>query len=118
MNLSEKKGIPVIDPTVRYVGVSKLRELKADKLRSLTQTLVIQDDEKPLAVVLSFDQFMQMQTERNRILTTLETFFTDEGRTGLVSALLAVQKGNTKPDSEVRGVQTKKGGQKRPKVVQ
>ncbi|MEO7505990.1 MAG: hypothetical protein ABIZ95_02040 [Pyrinomonadaceae bacterium] len=96
-------GIPQIDPNVRYVGVSKLRELKAEKLRSLDQTLVIQDDEKPLAVVLSYDQFMRMQTERNRILTTLESIFTSEDRSSLMEALTAAKDGNTKPDSEIRG---------------
>jgi hypothetical protein len=114
MNLEEKKGIPVIDPNVRYVGVSKLRLLNADKLHNLDETLVIQDDDKPLAVVLSYGQFLAMQKERNRILATLETFFDDDDRTALVAALMAANKGNTKPDSEVRG-KKEKGGQKRPK---
>lgn len=111
MNLEETKGIPVIDPNVQYVGVSKLRTLNADKLGSLDKTLVIQDDDKPLAVVLSYDQFLNMQKERGRILATLETIFTDEDRTSLVTALLAARKGNTKPDSEVRTAR-KKGGRR------
>lgn len=67
-------GVPVIDPTVRYVRVSKLRELKAEKLRALGQTLVVQDDERPLAVVISFAQFLKMQQERERILEIVESF--------------------------------------------
>jgi hypothetical protein len=114
MNLEEKKGIPVIDPNVRYVGVSKLRLLNADKLHKLDETLVIQDDDKPLAVVLSYEQFLAMQKERNRILASLETFFNDDDRTALVAALMAANKGNIKPDFEVRG-KKEKGGQKRPK---
>jgi hypothetical protein len=111
MNAQDTMGIPVIDPNVQYVGVSKLRTLNADKLGSLDKTLVIQDDDKPLAVVLSYRQFLAMQKERGRILATLETIFTDEDRTSLVTALLAARKGNTKSDSEVRG-NKKKGGKR------
>lgn len=111
MNVQDTMGIPVIDPNVQYVGVSKLRTLNADKLGSLDKTLVIQDDDKPLAVVLSYRQFLAMQKERGRILATLETIFTDEDRTSLVTALLAARKGNTKSDSEVRG-NKKKGGKR------
>lgn len=97
----ETKGVPVIDPTVRYVGVSKLRELKADKLRSLDQTLVIQDDEQPLAVVLSYDQFMEMQNERDQILNTLESLLRKEG-TDLLTAIQQANSGKTKPLSAIR----------------
>lgn len=106
--MQHSRAIPQIDPSVKYVGVSKLRELKAEKLRSLEDTLVIQENEKPLAVVLSYEQFMQMQQERNRILATLETVFTSEGREMLVAALLSYQEGRVKTDAEVRG-KTKKG---------
>jgi hypothetical protein len=100
MNL-ETKGAPVIDPSVRYVGVSKLRELKADKLRSLDQTLVIQDDEKPLAVVLSYEQFLDMQNERDQILTTLESLLRKEG-TDLLTAIQEANSGKTKPLTSIR----------------
>lgn len=97
----ETKGVPVIDPAVRYVGVSKLRELKADKLRSLDQTLVIQDNEQPLAVVLSYDQFMEMQNERDQILNTLESLLRKEG-TDLLTAVHEANSGKTKPLSAIR----------------
>src|ERR1051326_7292975 len=108
----QTKGIPEIDPSVRFVGVSKLRMLNATKLHNLEETLVIQDDDKPLAVVLSYDQFLQMQNERNRALTTLEVVFED--KTGLTKALQQAVTGKTKPDSEVRRT-LKKGNQKRSK---
>ncbi|MDQ3666539.1 MAG: hypothetical protein M3410_08160 [Acidobacteriota bacterium] len=113
MNFSESKGkIPHIDPNVQYVGVSKLRLLNADRLHSLDKTLVIQDDDKPLAVVLSYEQFLEMQKERNAILATLETVMNEEDRNALVAAMRAAVKGDTKPDSEVRRT-SKKGGNKR-----
>jgi len=111
MNLTEAKGIPVIDPNVQYVGVSKLRTLNAGRLHNLDKTLVIQDDDKPLAVVLSFGQFMEMQSERNRALATLEAVLAENS--GLLAALQQAQNGNTKPLEEVRQT-LKKGNQKRP----
>ena len=107
---TETKGIPVIDPNVQYVGVSKLRTLNADRLHSLDKTLVIQDDDKPLAVVLSFQQFMEMQKERSRALATLEAVLSE--RSGLISALHQAQTGKTKSLEAVRK-STKKGNHKR-----
>ena len=100
--MPESKGILMIDPNVRYVGVSKLRELNATKLSSLDQTLVIQDDDKPLAVVLSYDQFLEMQQEREKILATLETVFDKTDKADLLLALQQTKEGKTKPFSVVR----------------
>lgn len=100
--MPEPKGIPVIDPNVQHVGVSKLRTLNATRLRSLDKTLVIQDDDKPLAVVLSYEQFMEMQQEREQILATLETVFEKEESANLSTALKQTREGNTKPFSSVR----------------
>lgn len=55
--------IPYIDPDVAFVGVSKLRSLNAETLRALDRTLVIQDGESPLAVLVSYEQFMEMQLQ-------------------------------------------------------
>ena len=95
-------GIPVIDPNVLYVRVSKLRDLKAERLRSLDKTLVIQDDEKPLAVVLSYDQFLEMQNERERIMATLQAVLGKGDRTSLEQALEEAKNGNTKPIAAIR----------------
>jgi hypothetical protein len=51
-----------IDPRVKYVGVSKLRQLNADALRKLGDTVfVLQDSDGPIAVLLSYKMFMQIQ---------------------------------------------------------
>ena len=113
MSTTATKGIPVIDPNVQYVGVSKLRLLNADKLQSLDKTWVIQDDDKPIAVVLSFGQFMQMQIERDRVVATLEAVLAE--RSGLLAALHQAQTGNTTPLEDVRKT-LRKGNQKRAKV--
>lgn len=113
MNNEATVGIPVLDPNVQYVGVSKLRLLNADKLHSLDKTLVIQDDDKPIAVVLSFGQFMRMQIEKDRVVATLEAVLAE--RSGLLAALHEAQTGNTTPLEDVRKT-LKKGNQKRAKV--
>jgi hypothetical protein len=94
--------IPYIDPKVQYVGVSKLRTLNATNLNELDKTLVIQDNDRPLAVVLSYEQFMAMQRERESILTTLSMFFDDEQRDGLLAGIKDVLNDRTKPLSAIR----------------
>lgn len=55
--------IPVIDPNVRHVRVSELRRLNAERLRELTDTLVVDgfDGEKPFVVIVPYATFQHMQ---------------------------------------------------------
>jgi hypothetical protein len=82
-----KAGIPYIDPNVQFVGVSKLRQLNATALNDLNKTLVIQDNDKPLAVVISYEQFMEMQRERESALATLAMIMNEEENTAVQSGL-------------------------------
>jgi hypothetical protein len=54
---------PHIDPTVKYVRLSKLRELSAQVLRETSYTFVIQERERPLAVLVPFAKFLSMQAQ-------------------------------------------------------
>ena len=54
-------NIPYLDPSVQHVGISKLRALNVAQLRALDKTLVIQDNDKPLAVLLKYEHFIAMQ---------------------------------------------------------
>ncbi|HTV83387.1 MAG TPA: hypothetical protein VME18_12110 [Acidobacteriaceae bacterium] len=54
-------SIPYLDPSVQHVGVTKLRSMNIEQLRDLDKTLVIQDNDKPLAVLLRYEQFMAIQ---------------------------------------------------------
>jgi hypothetical protein len=56
-------SIPYLDPNVQHVGVSRLRALNIEQLRDLDKTLVIQDNDKPLAVLLKYEHFMAMQAQ-------------------------------------------------------
>jgi hypothetical protein len=53
--------IPYLDPNVQHVGISRLRALNVTQLRELDKTLVIQDNDKPLAVLLKYEHFIAMQ---------------------------------------------------------
>ena len=51
-------SIPFIDQNVEHVGTTKLRELNSTKLRNNTKTLVIQENDTPLAVLLNYERFL------------------------------------------------------------
>jgi len=57
-------SIPYLDPSVQHVGISRLRALNVTQLGELDKTLVIQDNDRPLAVLLRYEQFMAMQTPK------------------------------------------------------
>jgi len=61
MAKTNQVSIPYLDPSVQHVGVTKLRSMNIEQLRDLDKTLVIQDNDKPLAVLLRYEQFMAMQ---------------------------------------------------------
>jgi hypothetical protein len=80
------ENFPRIDPSVRHIGVSKLRGLNAEKLRENDETFVIQDNDKPLAVLLTYDTFLAMQEQLDTVRNTV-TLLTD------VADVAALRKG-------------------------
>jgi hypothetical protein len=99
---NDTSGIPRIDPNVQYVGVTKLRSLNATNLQGLNKTLVIQDNEQPLAVVISYDKFLEMQTERERILATLELLTNRDEADAFVAGSQDIVEGRHRPLSAIR----------------
>jgi hypothetical protein len=61
MPKTNQVSIPYVDPTVQHVGISRLRALNVSQLRALDKTLVIQDNDEPLAVLLKYEHFLAMQ---------------------------------------------------------
>ena len=61
MAKANQVSIPYLDPSVQHVGISRLRALNVTQLRDLDKTLVIQDNDKPLAVLLKYEHFIAMQ---------------------------------------------------------
>ncbi len=54
-------SIPYLDPSVQHVGISRLRALNVSQLDALDKTLVVQDNDRPLAVLIRYRNFMAMQ---------------------------------------------------------
>jgi hypothetical protein len=94
--------VPYIDPNVEHVGVSRLRTLNATKLRQFDKALVIQDNDRPLAVLLAYDQFLLMQTQLQSVLATVEVLTDQEEKSALAAGLRGISEGRTKLLSEIR----------------
>ena len=47
-----------VNPNVRTVGISKLRSLNATQLRDIDKTIVIQENDKPLAVLFEIRRLL------------------------------------------------------------
>jgi hypothetical protein len=68
MTKTNLDSIPYLDPSVQHVGISKLRALNVTQLRDMDKTLVIQDNDKPLAVLLKYEHFMAIQERLRRLM--------------------------------------------------
>jgi hypothetical protein len=101
-------SIPYIDPNVEHVGVSRLRTLNATNLRHFDKALVIQDNDTPLAVLLTYEQFLSMQRQLQAVLETVEVITDDEECSALAAGLQALSEGRTKPLSEIRAALKRK----------
>ncbi|HZS09220.1 MAG TPA: hypothetical protein VFD58_30580 [Blastocatellia bacterium] len=94
--------IPFIDPNVQHVGISKLRALNASSLSNLDKTWVIQDDDTPIAVLLTYEQFLSMQNQLQQVLNAIELLQDKDETAALIAGLHDTLSGNTKDASEVR----------------
>lgn len=111
--MPEKVGIPYIDPNVQYVGVSKLRSLNATNLQGLqAKPIIVQENNQPIAVILSFEQFLEMQRDRDKVRATLEMLVNDDERNALLAGMQDVLSKRTKPISAVRDALRKKKSQR------
>jgi hypothetical protein len=105
---------PYIDPNVQHVGVSKLRGLSASKLSDMKRTLVIQDNDSPLAVLVRYEQYMAIQEQIKSLKETIQ-ILTDEGEKAAMDAgLKELSEGRVRTLSDVRasGRAKEKDGQK------
>ena len=95
-------AMPNIDPSVRYVGVSKLRHLNATNLREQSDdTLVVQENDTPLAVLFSYKRFIQMKEEFNAMLSMIELLASESERNSLLAAFEDIKAGRVRSLSEI-----------------
>src|SRR5271168_5520360 len=94
-------AFPVIDPTIRHVGVSKLRELNATALKETDDTFVIQDNNTPLAVLLTYEKFLSMQQELMSVINTLELLTDSKELGGVLAGVEQLNAGRARPLAEI-----------------
>jgi PHD/YefM family antitoxin component YafN of YafNO toxin-antitoxin module len=101
---SRIKSIPFLDPNVEHVGVSKLRSFNSSNLGEIKKMLVIQDNDRPLAVMMSYQQYLLVQKKLQEALDALELLGREEKRNRLRRGL--------RDPAERRVAPLKKGTQK------
>lgn len=102
MNSLVKEGFPCIDPTVEHVGVSRLRRLNATKLRENKRAIVFQDNDEPIAVLVTYKQYLDMQGKLQALLRTVELLSDGSERQLLADGLRDVTQDRTKSIEEIR----------------
>lgn len=90
-----------IDTSIKHVGISKLRELNVAKLRASEDTLVIQDNDQPLAVLVTYGKFLEMQQMLSSVLNTIDLFMEEQEVDGLRAALDDLKAGRVRPLAEI-----------------
>jgi PHD/YefM family antitoxin component YafN of YafNO toxin-antitoxin module len=91
------QNIPFVDPNVEYVGVSKLRAFNGSNLGDIQKMLVIQDNDKPLAVMMSYKQYLAVQSKLQEALDALELLGRKESHAALERGLKDVAEGRVTP---------------------
>jgi hypothetical protein len=99
---------PVIDPTIKHVGVSKLRELNATALKETEDTFVIQDNNTPLAVLLTYEKFLIMQQKLLSVMNTLELLTESKEIAGLLVGIEEMRAGKSRPLADIEAELEKK----------
>jgi len=105
--------IPMIDPAVKFVGVSKLRDLSAAKLRDSSETTyVLQDNDQPLAVLLSYEKYLLIQQQLQQgMVSTIEMLTNEREFLSVKTGIDDVVAGRTRPISDVKSRSKVKNGE-------
>jgi PHD/YefM family antitoxin component YafN of YafNO toxin-antitoxin module len=106
--MSAATAYPVIDPTIKHVGVSKLRELNAATLKETEDTFVIQDNNTPLAVLLRYEKFLIMQQQLMSVLNTLDLLSEQKELEGLLAGIRDLDAGRVRSLADVEADLAKK----------
>ena len=101
-------AFPVIDPTIKHVGVTKLRELNAATLKETEDTFVIQDNNTPLAVLLRYEKFLSMQQQLTSVINTLDLLSESKELQGVLAGIEDMLAGRVRSLAEVEAELAKK----------
>jgi PHD/YefM family antitoxin component YafN of YafNO toxin-antitoxin module len=95
-------NLPFIDQNVEHVGTTRLRGLNSAKLRSNRKTLVIQENDTPLAVLLNYEQYLIMQNQLFSLLETIDLLTNEDEFASLKAGLEDLSAGRTKSIAAIR----------------
>jgi hypothetical protein len=95
------EGVPYIDTSISDIGVSQLRKLNASDLRKAKKTLVVRDNNVPLAVVLKYEQFLVMQGKLEAAQRTLDLILKRDEFKDLIKSLNEANDGGGKDLAEI-----------------
>lgn len=101
-------AIPFIDQNVEHVGTTRLRQLNSTKLKKNRKTLVIQENDTPLAVLLNYEQYLIMQKQLISLLETIDVLANQEEVDALKAGLGDLEEGRTKSIAEIRSSLSKR----------
>ncbi len=105
-----KEGsIPRIDRSVEHVGVSRLRKLNSDDLKTMNKTLVLQENDQPLAVLLTYEKYLVLQDKLDSLMKTIFVLNSQKESSALRAGIEDVNKGRTRDLDEIKvGLKKKK----------
>lgn len=102
MGTAASSAFPDINPQIKFVGVSKLRDLNATKLREQTDdALVIQENDTPLSVLLSYKRYQAMREEFNALLSMIEMLTNEYEHKSLLKAFEDIRSGRVRSLAEI-----------------
>ncbi|HEY0701989.1 MAG TPA: hypothetical protein VGD60_04400 [Candidatus Acidoferrales bacterium] len=101
-------GFPVIDPSIKHVGVSKLREFSVAVLKETDDTYVIQDNNTPLAVLLTYEKFLGMQQKLLSVMNTLDLLSESKELQGVLAGADDLAAGRVRTLAEVEAALAKR----------
>jgi hypothetical protein len=91
-----------INPRARHIGVSKLRLMNASNLRKLDETLVIQENDQPLAVLVNYEEFLRTQKQLIAALETRTLLSDKDELSAVLAGLMDARTGKSKALEDVR----------------
>ena len=101
-------AIPRIDRSVEHVGVSRLRKLNSDDLKTMEKTLVLQENDQPLAVLLTYEKYLVLQDQLDSLMRTIYVLSNKDESSALRAGIEDVDKGRTKGLHEIKAGLNKK----------
>ncbi|HKW57506.1 MAG TPA: hypothetical protein VJN42_09125 [Candidatus Acidoferrum sp.] len=94
--LAGASQIPRMDRNVEHVGVSRLRKLNSDDLKTMEKTLVLQENDQPLAVLLTYEKYLVLQDQMDALMRTIYVLSNPEESTAFRSSLGDLKEGRIK----------------------